>query len=190
MSGVLVVGYGSPLRGDDAVGWRAVERLAADPRLAGSEVLALHQLTPELAEDVGRAQTVVFVDAAVTQEPGSVAVEPVVPAPAGCPAAWSHHAGPAALLSLARMLFGAAPPAVLVTVGAASFGPGEGLSPAVEQAVPRVCDTVAALVAASASARRAAPAGPPRSQARRLHPLAHRAFRAPRALLSSLDPVP
>ena len=34
--GVLVVGYGNSLRGDDGLGWHAALRLAADPRLAGA----------------------------------------------------------------------------------------------------------------------------------------------------------
>jgi Ni,Fe-hydrogenase maturation factor len=33
-AGVLVVGYGNSLRGDDGVGWHAAGRLAADPGLA------------------------------------------------------------------------------------------------------------------------------------------------------------
>ena len=60
---VLVIGYGNPLRGDDGAGWKAAELLAEDPRLAGAVVLARHQLTPELADDVSRASLVVLVDA-------------------------------------------------------------------------------------------------------------------------------
>ena len=45
---VLVIGVGSELRRDDAVGRRVVERLETDG-LGAVEVRSLHQLTPELA---------------------------------------------------------------------------------------------------------------------------------------------
>ena len=45
-AGVLVVGYGNPLRGDDGFGCHAAALLAADPRLEEARVLARHQLTP------------------------------------------------------------------------------------------------------------------------------------------------
>ena len=72
--GVLVVGYGNPLRGDDGVGWRVAERLAADQRLDGAAVLQRHQLTPELALDISAVSLVVFIDASRDLPPGSVDV--------------------------------------------------------------------------------------------------------------------
>jgi hydrogenase maturation protease len=145
--GVLVVGYGSTLRGDDGIGWQAAALLAEDPRLAGAEVLARHQLTPELAQDIARASLVVLVDAhADGDTPGAVRVRRVAARQDGV-TGWSHHLDPAALAGLANALYGAVPPVYLVSVGGASFDDGEGLSPALEQALPRVADTVAQLVA-------------------------------------------
>ena len=141
MAGVLVVGYGSALRGDDGVGWHVATRLAADPRLAGAEVLARHQLTPELAADVARAALVVLVDATVGGEPGSVVlrrVRPRRPVPAG----WSHHLDPESLAGLAEALYGAAPPVVLVGVAAASLAPGDRLSAPLERTLPDVAELV------------------------------------------------
>ena len=65
-AGVLVVGYGNPLRSDDGIGWHAADLLATDPRLAGAQVLTHHQLAPELAEDISRASLVVLVSAAAS----------------------------------------------------------------------------------------------------------------------------
>jgi hydrogenase maturation protease len=143
----LVVGYGNSLRGDDGVGWHAAARLAADPRLAGAEVLARHQLTPELAEDVSRAEVVVLVDARDDGSvPGSISVQPVAPRrPAGT--AWSHHLDPAVLAGLADVLYGMVPPMFLVSVAAASFAGDDRLSPALEQALPGVVEAVARVVA-------------------------------------------
>ena len=144
--GVLVVGYGNALRGDDGVGWHAAARLAGDPRLAGAEVLARHQLTPELAEDVSRAEVVVLVDARDDGSvPGSIAVHRVRPRPAGT--AWSHYLDPATLAGLAEVLYGAVPPVFLVSVAASSFAGGDRLSPALQQALPGVVEAVAQVVA-------------------------------------------
>jgi len=45
---ILLIGYGNELRGDDAIG-PLVARALAELRLPGTQVLALTQLTPELA---------------------------------------------------------------------------------------------------------------------------------------------
>ena len=143
-AGVLIVGYGNPLRSDDGIGWHAARLLATDPRLAGARVLAHHQLAPELAEDVSRASLVVLLDAA-EGDPGSVSVRQIEPRPA-TPATWSHHLDPETLAGLAQTLYGAVPPIVLVSVAAATFAEGDGLSSALQQALPGVVETVAGVV--------------------------------------------
>jgi hydrogenase maturation protease len=143
--GVLVVGYGNSLRGDDGVGWHAAGRLAADPRLAGARVLARHQLVPELAVDVAAASLVVLVDAVPDGDPGSISVHRVQPRrPA--PGAFTHHLDPGSLAGLAESLYGAATPVVLVAVAAASLAPGDHLSDALERALPDVVEAVVAVV--------------------------------------------
>ena len=126
-AGVLVIGYGNPLRGDDGVGWHAAGLLATDPRLDGAQVLTRHQLAPELAADISRASLVVLVDAAADGDPGSVSVRQIEPRPA-TPTTWSHHLDPETLAGLAEALYGAVPPIVLVSVAAGSFAEGDGLS--------------------------------------------------------------
>ena len=143
-AGVLIVGYGNPLRSDDGIGWHAARLLATDPRLEGATVLARHQLAPELAEDVSQASLVVLLDAA-EGDPGSVSVRQIEPRPA-TPATWSHHLDPETLAGLAQTLYGAVPPIVLVSVAAATFAEGDGLSSALQQALPGVVETVAGVV--------------------------------------------
>jgi hydrogenase maturation protease len=121
---VLVIGYGNPLRGDDAAG------LVAAARLGG---LAVHQLTPELAERIAQADQVVFLDADANLAPGEIVVSPVEPAPGPL----DHYATPAGLLSLARAVYGAAPPAWLIGIGGEDFGLKEGLTPAAARAVEK-----------------------------------------------------
>jgi hydrogenase maturation protease len=139
---VLVIGYGSPLRGDDGAGWRAAELLAEDPRAAGARVLACHQLTPELAEDVSRASLVVLVDA--SEEPGtagSVSTRSLSAGPQS-DSVFSHHVDPARLLELSASLFGHSPPAVQVSIRVADLDPGTELSAPVGAAMPALVDAV------------------------------------------------
>ena len=54
--------------------------LAADPRLADTDVLTRHQLTPELAEDIANARLAVLIDASLGDTPGCVSIREVAPA--------------------------------------------------------------------------------------------------------------
>jgi hydrogenase maturation protease len=149
----LVVGYGNPLRGDDGIGWIIAGRLATDPRFAGTDVLQRHQLTPELALDVSRADLVVLVDARSGPPAGSVSIERVDPGDAAG-TTWSHHLGPASLVALAGALYGRAPEVHVVSVGVGSLEVGEGLSPAVEAAVEGAIDAIGGLVRRATAAER------------------------------------
>ncbi len=139
---VLVIGYGNPLRRDDGAGWRAAELLADDPRAVGVKVLALHQLTPELAEDVSRAGLLVLVDA--SEEPGtagSVSTRSLSADPASG-AIFSHHVDPARLLNLSAALFGQSPRAVQVSIRVGDVEAGTDLSGPVGDAMPALVDAV------------------------------------------------
>jgi len=145
VTGVLVVGYGNSLRTDDGVGWHAAELLATDPRLEGAQILARHQLTPELAADISQASLVVLVDAASTGDPGSVSVRRIRPRSA-TPATWSHHLDPETLAGLAGSLYGAVPPIVLVSVTASSFAEGDRLSDPLQRALYEVVEVVTGVI--------------------------------------------
>ena len=151
----LVICYGNRVRGDDGVAWHVAERLAADQRLAGADVLCAHQLTPELALDVSRASGVVLVDAAVDGVPGTVRCRPVsVTAGDSDGLRWSHGLTPGALAALSAALYGRVPSIQVVTVAGASFGVDEHLSAPVAAAVALAADTVALALAADAAAGR------------------------------------
>jgi hydrogenase maturation protease len=142
--GTLVVGVGNVLRGDDGVAFRAIGRIAADPRCAGVTAMARHQLTPELAELVAAADRFILVDADATTPPGVVAVRRLAVDGGGDPL--SHHVAPEGLLALAQLLYGHAPPAWTVSVGLVSTELGDPLSEPVQAALPAVTDAVARLL--------------------------------------------
>jgi hydrogenase maturation protease len=140
----LVIGYGNPLRADDGVGWQVAQRLAGDVS-TDVEVISTHQLTPELAKPIGRARLVVFVDARAGGEPGSIDCRLAGPAGGGT-VMFSHDLDPPALLELARLVYGACPTAVVVSIAGADFGYGVGLSLAVQAAIPEAVRRVCALL--------------------------------------------
>jgi hydrogenase maturation protease len=80
-TGILVIGYGNPLRTDDGLGWHVAIRLSRDPRLAGVEVLPCFQLTPGLAVDLSYASLVALIDARRDRRAaGTIAVRRIDPA--------------------------------------------------------------------------------------------------------------
>lgn len=150
MRRVLVIGYGNIARSDDAAGVHAahlLEELYRDQ--AEVRVIAAHQLTPELAEEVAGAQYVLFLDAAAQGSPGEVSLRQL--APDGVMGGIGHHVTPGILLCCAEQLYGEAPPALGLTIAGESFELGRGLSPAVcsriEQFVQRAASVVQSWIA-------------------------------------------
>lgn len=143
----LVIAYGNRLRGDDAVGWVVADALRNDVRMDPVDVVAVHQLTPDLASEVTVASQVVFVDARLDPAvaPGVVTVGVVLPeSDAG---SLTHHVGAGTILSLAEALYGAHPPAVAVSVAIESVEPGADLCAAVGASVSHLVETVVRLCA-------------------------------------------
>lgn len=136
----LILACGNPLRGDDGIGpWLArwaEEQFPGDPAV---RVISRQQWTPELAEEIARAESVVFIDSSIDSAPGeiqSLAVEPAPPEPGLA----THHLDAPRLLALCQELFGRLPrSAQILTVGAGSTEMGETLSPEAEAALPEAC---------------------------------------------------
>ena len=136
MTDVLVVGYGSPLRGDDAVG-RVVAEEVENLELDGVEVLVLTQLVPEVVEALEGRDRVVFVDAHIDADRIGVARLEHRRSNTS-----SHHADPSALLALMVDIGMKAPEAYLVSVPAVDVSLGEELSPVTQSAVNQAVDEV------------------------------------------------
>lgn len=139
----LVLACGNPMRGDDGVGpWLADWARKQFPDQPGFRVLSRQQWAPELAEDVARAGSVLFIDCSVESLPGSVHLAPVEPNARASRLA-THHLSAAELLTLARELYASLPrEALLLTVGAGSVELGENFSDALRAALPEACRCV------------------------------------------------
>lgn len=145
---VLLIGYGNTLRGDDALGPMAIERLRSqhlNAELADLEFVSCQQLAPELAQRLANCDLALFVDAACDSEPGTVRLERLSPE-AGDATGLTHHVEPAALLELAQALYGRAPEAVLVTGAGAAFESSEILSEQGQQALNEICRLIPRLI--------------------------------------------
>lgn len=144
MPRALLIGYGNTLRGDDALGPMAVERLRA--LMPQAEFISCHQLGPELAERLAAFDCAIFIDAACDGEPGTVQAMRLSPT-GGETSSITHHVHPGALLELAHTLYGSAPRALLVTGVGASFENHEGLSEKGREALDEICRLAPELLA-------------------------------------------
>jgi hydrogenase maturation protease len=89
-----------------------------------------------MAEEIAAAEAVIFVDCSLDQAAGRILLQELSPAPLK-PGLVTHHLGAAELLRVAQELYGEQPRrACLLTIGAGSIELGEGLSPAVRDALP------------------------------------------------------
>ena len=136
----LILACGNTLRSDDGVGpWLALwaeERFREDARV---HVVSRQQWTPELAEEIAAAESVLFLDCSMEAEPGAVGLT-AVEAGSSAKGLATHHLSATELLELGRELYGSLPrTAVLLTVGAGSTELGEEFGAAVTAALPEAC---------------------------------------------------
>lgn len=126
----LVIACGNPLRGDDGVAHVAADIVRAW-NLPGVRVLTVHQLAPELIDDLKQADRVLFLDACMDTLSAAFDVRSVEPNKSR--RLFGHHESPENLLALLQDLERQTPPAWLLAVRGASFEHGEGLSDATQQ---------------------------------------------------------
>ena len=134
---VVVIGYGNPQRGDDAIGQAVVSQVQA-LNLPEIEACTVTQLTPELASKLAAADCAIFVDACKLAS-ADVRVKPITacgsePSGSVVPAS-GHSCDPCSLLALASSAYGHCPQAWWVEVPATDFTAGNALSAVAEQGV-------------------------------------------------------
>jgi hydrogenase maturation protease len=150
----LIIGYGSPIRGDDAVGPLLADRIAEQAAQGEwpdhTEVQARHILTAEIVADLEQATRVIFIDAATDTAAGEVRTLPLRPDPTAL-STMAHFHDPRELLAWCEGLYGRAPEAWLVSVGGAAWDYGHfDLSPAVHAALPAAMAAVRTICALAA----------------------------------------
>jgi hydrogenase maturation protease len=139
---VLVLGYGNPIRGDDGIG-QTVATEVENWNLPNVRSQSLHQLVPELAEDLSQVDLAIFVDASMTGE--TVEILPVKPLES-TELNWGHYLNPQSLLTLAKNLYNKTPEAWLISVPGVNFELCDRLSETAEKRVKIALENIKALI--------------------------------------------
>lgn len=147
MTRVLVLTWGNPSRGDDALGPELARRLEALGETTGRceiEILTDFQLQPEHAADLLARDLVLFADASL-RSPAPYSFTRVVPA---ADASFTTHAmSPAAVLAAFTAAFGSEPPpAWLLEIRGETFELGEPVGARASENLDRALAFAAALL--------------------------------------------
>ena len=140
-SQILIIGYGNTLRSDDGVGQAVAEAVKTTEFVTS---LAVHQLTPELAEPLANVDLAIFVDAYPADAEQRVQVSPLAPADSGM--MMGHTSSPQSLLAIAQILYNHYPQAWLVAIPGQNFELGTHLSPLVKQRVEQALEVIDRLI--------------------------------------------
>lgn len=132
----IIIGYGNPLRGDDGIGQRVAETVESwnFPHIKAK---AIHQLTPELVEDLIKVDGAIFVDACVCSQTDSIIplkIESINPAKFSR-LIMGHTSNPRSLLAFTKALYDYYPHSWLISVPGVNFELSETLSPLAQKGV-------------------------------------------------------
>lgn len=147
-SSYLIIGYGNTIRGDDGAGYQIAEAVA-QWNFNHVRSLAVHQLTPDLAEAIAQAKTVIFVDAVATLS--EVKIEQLRPNSAT--SFTGHYADPRSMLALTCALYKSIPTAYQILIPAVNFSFGETLSPLTQKNVDLALVKIKQLISQQSSRR-------------------------------------
>jgi hydrogenase maturation protease len=137
----LVIGYGNTLRNDDGAGQIVADRIATR-NLPNVRSLAVHQLTPELAEDIANADIVIFVDAVISTQQNSEQIEIKTLESNRQYVNSGHSENPRSLLYLAKFLYNKSPLAYWILIPAINFEFGEKISLITEEGIERSLEKI------------------------------------------------
>ncbi|CAA7611557.1 Hydrogenase maturation protease family protein [Magnetospirillum sp. LM-5] len=148
MTAILVIGIGHAFRTDDGIGPKLAE-LVAGRHIADVTAISHHGEGTALLELWSDAGRVILIDATISgAAPGTIRQwDASTPLPAGQFPTGSHLFGVAEGIELARRLGRLPPSLTIIGIEAADLSRGEGLSPAVEAALPQALQTVLDLIA-------------------------------------------
>ncbi len=140
-----IIGYGNLHRRDDGIGPHVADRLKRRfGGVGGVNIVSLHQLGPELAEDLSEAAGVIFIDAAPRPLPGGCSFREILPF--SDMHRIDHSLTADALLGLTKLIYNRCPRAWMVSVEGNDFGFGEGLSEAAADSANRATGEIARVI--------------------------------------------
>ncbi len=130
---ILIISCGNSFRRDDGAGFVLGEKIekALLDRCHRVQRIAVHQLTPELAEPIAGEEVlaVIFTDTRAAGPGDSLRLQ-FRPVPSCCRSqGLGHTLSAGEVMAYAHRLYGKGPPAWVATVPGVDFEHGEGLSP-------------------------------------------------------------
>jgi hydrogenase maturation protease len=141
---ILIIGYGNPLRTDDAIGQHIAGMMQERLKYEAARVITAYQLTPELVEPILCAQLVIFIDARVGSTPGKITWENVDPQSSA--GAFTHNVTPSSLLHAAHELYDVKPAGILISIIGADFEYGNDLSPVLNRMLPSIANQIETII--------------------------------------------
>ncbi len=133
-SKILIIGYGNTLRGDDGVGYKIAETIK-QWHYENITSLPVHQLTPDLAENLSQVDTVIFIDAVPLTDIKKAKLEIKTISINNKSNNLAHHNNPEQLLSLTQAIYQKVPKAYWILVPGFNFNFSEELSPITQKYV-------------------------------------------------------
>jgi hydrogenase maturation protease len=142
----LVIGYGNTLRSDDGAGQIVAEQVATW-KLPNLRSLAVHQLTPELVEDIADVDTVIFVDAVISSQQNSEKIEMKILECDNKYLNLGHVENPRSLLYLSKIVYNKSPLAYWILIPAINFEFGEEISSLTQQGITQALLAIKEIIA-------------------------------------------
>ncbi|MGB5595128.1 MAG: hydrogenase maturation protease [Crocosphaera sp.] len=142
---ILIIGYGNTLRGDDGVGYKIAE-IIDQWNLDNITSIAVHQLTPDLAEKISQVDTVIFIDAIYVTDinTAKIDIKPISINPQINNL--GHHNNPEQLLSLTQAIYQNIPLAYWILIPAINFNFSEEFSPITQKCVTLALEKIKTLL--------------------------------------------
>lgn len=143
---LLVVCYGNPTHGDNAIGSKVTNLIQALD-LPSVEVCAVAQLTPELSTKLATVDYAIFVDACYMKQAGVKVskLEACGLATAGS-SGWTHTMHPCSILALTQSVYAHHPQSWWVEVAAQTFETEHHLSPRANQSLQDAVEQIESLI--------------------------------------------
>lgn len=145
----VVIGYGNPNKGDDAIGQKVVAQLQV-LKIPNLEAYSVNQLTPELSGKLARANIAIFVDACKLENTNAVRVKPLkacgMETTGSAVPGFGHSCSPCSLLALTQSVYGHVPRAWWVEVPANDFTIDHPLTNLAEQGIEQALQAISSLI--------------------------------------------
>jgi hydrogenase maturation protease len=141
----LVIGYGNSLRSDDGAGQIVANQIAAW-NLPNLRSLAVHQLTPELVEDLANADIVIFIDAVISSRQNSEKIEIKTLESDRNYSNLGHIENPRSLLYLSKIVYRKLPKAYWIFIPAINFDFGEEISSLTQQGITQAIEAIEQII--------------------------------------------